>query len=502
MGNKTSMYKEVYHLQEGVKSKSPIKTIAAYLNYAVFPVGGIISVSSDCIESFNAIEGTRADRFLPPAEITCSDFTPSPRTLSIGLSNGKVLLADPDKLTPVITLHYDPKQEQEVAVTAVNCRLAGRVVVGYSNCIAKEFRVGEDVAFNVFVTLGVAQVAASGEEGVEKPVSCVEVEGEHVFIVQRGSEKSIVRVYKSGTSASQTTIACDFVLVSMKVMEKYNAILVFSPENEVFIYNYIDGEFALKLSLNIQGIPEDDKLRYASLLPCTLQIQKIYKAASRDENLLYIGYDSGHILAGRFAMSISETSKIQCTFSPHNIYKASDKIDPTIVPSIIHLYVDPVTDHLLATVNGNMCLIERAVMRVLNPNQAKALDDEDKVKNSSFLYRIGVWKPPIAPDTANHEFESIKEAKKEANPSEVVKERQKSEEKKEKAEDAKKIQEERQIMERLAKAAQEIKEVSSSPKIVEARRIEAEAAGDETPVEENVLKRESSEDLEYKINLN
>jgi len=502
MGNKTSMYQEVYPLRGKVKTKSTAKAIGGYLNYAVFPIGGIIGISSTCIENFNGVSGSLVSKFIPPVDITCADFNPSPRTLAIGLNDGKVFLIDPDTLTQIRTLHYDPKQEQEVIATAVNCHLAGRVIVGYSNGIAKEFKINEEVAFNVFLTLDIAQSPSSERRDMNSPIDHIEVAGELIFILQRSTERSSIKVYKSDSSAAQVSIGCEFRVVLMRVMERYRAIMVFSQDNEVSMYSYVDGEFAVKLSLNIQGIDGSNKLSYGRLLPCTEQIKKIYKSNINDNgDLLYIGYESGHILAGRFAMSMSGENKIQCTFAPYNVYKASDKIDKNIIPSIIHLYIDPVTDHLLATVNESICLIERAVIRLLDPDKAKVLDEEDKVKNSSFLYRIGVWKSS----------RSVEEVKEEISSGRVEEEQDKMEEKKneveeikdnENEENLKKIQEERLIMERLAKAAQDIQEVGNSPKVQEQKKEELiEEINKEPQVNEIILQKESIDEQDPELNI-
>ena len=145
MGNDASSYKEVFHLQEGIPNKSLGKIIGAYLNYEQFPISGVIGISSTCIENFNAMNGNRINNFISPSEITCSDFNCFQGLLVVGFNDGKVFLINPNTLAHTKTLHYDPKQVQEVIATAVNCHLPGRIVVGYSNGIAKEFKIGEEI---------------------------------------------------------------------------------------------------------------------------------------------------------------------------------------------------------------------------------------------------------------------------------------------------------------------------------------------------------------------
>jgi len=489
MGNKNSTFCDTFLLDSERKdSEKNIYVKGIYLDCLAFPLSGIIGISQNKIENFNAINGTKLSELsISDINITCCDYSQSERIISIGYSDGKVRIISSENLKVLATINYDPKLMQTANIGAVNCRLPGKIIIGYSNGITKEFKLNEPTcAFNVFLT-----VDLTNPENKALPISHIEIckSGNLVFIGQNNdsAKNSIIRICHSGSSSSKININCNCLIASLQVLERYKAILVIGINRQIFAYSYEDGEQLANFELLIPNlVSKTSEISAVYSIPYSAQLRKIYEkeiqAGSLDQaeqiiqgkkgDLIYFGFNTGLILSGRFEIAMQE-NKIQCNFLPFNVYKANKKLSNEIPSKISCLYVDPVTDRLLACTENTIKIIEHSILRMLNPEKAHEIDEEIKEKSASWAHKIGLgtWEPiqflfSKKSKKKSPEFHELQETKINSPIRHNIIESPKIEKRKKSFEleaqkmpqDIKKTQESREIIGRLAKV------IKNSPK--------------------------------------
>lgn len=428
-------------------------------------------------------------------EVSCCDFNPFQKILSIGFKDGTVRILDAATQNVISTLSYDPKQQFKMPVTAVHCRLPGRVVVGYANGIAKEFKISENASISTFTpAFALKQIQERAKEDQEAALSVTQLEAsekDHLILVGCNvskQESAIVCGFLSGSSSANVTMLHNGgQIITMKLLEKAKVLITLSSKNNaIALFNYTNGEQIIELSLKIPGITDTVSVSSLCLLPLTRQLKQVYvgdvELSSLDQaddtlqgpqgDLLLLGLENGSILSTRLSLTMVG-NKIQCSIIPQCVYKAQTKdLQDSLNLKITSLFLDPVTDRLLVgDAQANIKIFQRTILRILNPAKAKQQDDEEKVKKASLLHQLGLsgWSPLEALSFPGRGLQKptaeveMKVAARQESPTRLELENKSREE--EKAEKEIKHEEKsvgvdsKQIIERLANsAAREIKE--------------------------------------------
>ncbi len=347
-------------------------------------------------------------------EITACDFSPMQRLVAVGLRSGGVRLLDCVTLAAKDVLPYDLKQQTTVEVAAVCCAATGKVVVGYANGVTKEFKLFDPVPTCVYLPPGKVACQASFVETAESGVAVVvgynEVDGD-----KRAA--SLAR-FRSGKDSAEIVMAHPkSPIVCMRLLEKAKIVAALGKaSNELTVFDYNSGDQLISVALSgMAGLTDKFPLVAFCFVPVTKKLRQVYVGdaevstlSQSDDSLqgnkgdiLALAAENGSVLTALFSLTLTAESKVQCNVLPQNLYRAQTAAGPEVSVAESHrvvtaISVDPVTDRLLiGDREGNIKVLLRTVLRVLNPEKAKNEDAKEKEKSSSWSYRLGLsgWTP-------------------------------------------------------------------------------------------------------------
>eukprot|EP01022_Parablepharisma_sp_SALTPOND_P000806 TRINITY_DN105080_c1_g1_i1.p1 TRINITY_DN105080_c1_g1~~TRINITY_DN105080_c1_g1_i1.p1 ORF type:complete len:504 (+),score=56.47 TRINITY_DN105080_c1_g1_i1:3427-4938(+) len=390
MGNKQSTYSDTFILRNDLPASKRPPVLSTYLDYLQFPLGGILGVTSSGIENFNAIDSSRVSFSGSIIEITAVDFNPIHRTLAVGLESGAVKVLDCKTLSIKDVFQHD----SAVPVSALSCAIPSKLLVGYKDGTAKELILPNGDIGRVFAPPSGTLMSTTHIQVVEK--------GSIVLIGYNSTDKGILECYKDGEATPTYMVTHDKgPILKIQALDRNKTLGVLS--NEFSLYNYISGDLLLSLQLSIPGVTDTVPVVEFALVPVTKKLRQVYigdtelsTLDSPDEGLqgpagdiIVLGTAEGNVLTGFLSLNLS-SKKLQCSIMPQSLYKAQlPKSSES--QKMTALFIDPVTDRILiGNADGTVKVIEKAIIRMLNPIKAKLEDEEEKKKNSSWVYRLGL----------------------------------------------------------------------------------------------------------------
>ncbi len=344
-----------------------------------------------------------------PGEITVCDFSPAQHTVAIGLRDGRVKLLDSATLEVKDVMNFDTSEnvKNAPAVTAVSCRLPGRLVAGYANGMVKEFTRISSAPVGMFsppAAPAVSMLEVAERDGLMFAAYNRETEGKaEIFAVRQGAKAAVATMVFKGT------------LQEMRVLERSKVLVCLSKhDNGLVLFDYTTGEQLLSLRVAIPGLTDSVKITSFCLLPVTRQLRQVYlgdtEIASLDQaddslqgprgDIIIFGMEDGTILMALMTVGL-ERGKLEATILPQNVYRthtSAVSLQPAISanPAVASLFVDPVTDRLLSgDSDGNIAVYEKCVLRVLNPVRARKQEEDAKKKGQGWrgMLGIGGWTP-------------------------------------------------------------------------------------------------------------
>ena len=380
------------------------------------------------MENFNNIDKYRKT-YETKVEITSCDFDIGQRIMAIGLKDGSVKVLNTENFAINGEFVYGDKAEEILpSANAVNCRIKGRIIVGYEDGKVKEF-----VAMNPSQVTTFIPTLKHGIE-IHSPVLALECCPKEKYIIaaynNTNDNDGRIFTYKSDSIIPLCSMPhLSGFLLSIQVLEHIKILVTLTiASNEITMYDYLQGEKLLNLQINIPNITDISPITAFTVLPVTKQIWKNYGEESEDisldqpeikpkEDIIAFGLSNETILTAYLSIKF-EKGQISASVIPQEIYRAqiynntnSKKL------GIKSLYIDPVTDNLLAgDMQGMIIMFNKAVIQVLNPTKAKKMD-EKKAKSKGWLSKIGLgW------GSSNELKESSvasNEVKKQSNPMEL-----------------------------------------------------------------------------------
>jgi len=373
------------------------------------------------IENFSAIDSNKVYFNNSTVEITACDFDLNQKVLAVGLKDGGVKIMDPEKLTVRDVYMYGSNlQEKYPPVTAVNCRNSGKLIVSYANSLIKEFSMLDQSAINIFNPNKTSSPLKETNPENQIYANFIEYADSNDLILAayNGKENSKIYCFKSGTENPLYEISLkNSPILCMNILNWARALITLSKNNnELNIYNYLNGELLASLQINIPSLTENNPITYFSILQITKQIRQVYMGdteinslESSDDSLqpaksdlIVFSMENGTILSAYLSLKFT-SGKISCSIIPHQTYKTQGKISVAIKnQGIRFIHIDPVTDRiLLGDGECNIITFEKIILRALNPVKAKKYEEEKKQKSGGFWGKFGFSGFSLLDETVN-----------------------------------------------------------------------------------------------------
>lgn len=377
------------------------------------------------MESFNSLNGNRVKYNNSVVKITACDFNINKKIIAIGLKDGGVKIIGMETLSVKNVFIHDGEMEEEFpAVTAVNCKIKDRVIVGYEDGKVREFVLTDPSQFTAFVP------------DTEVPVACLTCATKNSFILaayclNKGNNK--IYGYKSGGIAVNCVIGHSVgTVIAMEVLERIQVLVTLSDtNNELSIYDYINGEQLISLKVNIPTITDKTLITSFTMLAITKEILHSHtgdtETISLDQpetkakgDIIAFGLANGTILTAYLSIKLDK-GQLSASILPQKIYKAQESGDLSLVSGIKCLHIDSVTDHILAgNGKGGIIAFSRAMMQIFNPKKAEDLQAKDKSGGWLSKTVLGGWGlgnksksgPPKEDDPMELQLEDMSESNK------------------------------------------------------------------------------------------
>ena len=312
------------------------------------------------------------------------DFDIEQRVIAIGLKDGIAKTMDIEKLciTDVFTYGNDPEYKQP-SVTAINCRIKEKVIAGYEDGFINEFSVN-----NPTQPTNSIPPLKTGSSMLYSPVAHIEYSGKKKLIIasyNMSKESSTILSYEIGSTSIFSTINhSSGSVIGMRVLEWAQALVTLSNfKNEIGIYDYTSGTQLISLHVEIKNITYHNPITSFALLPLTKQVRLKYeglKTILKNEtqgDIIAFGMVNGSILTAYLSLKFDK-GKVMASIIPQQLYKS--KLKDIYESSIISLYIDSATDNVVAgDAQGNVIMLDRVVMQILNPDKAKQPIVHDKI---------------------------------------------------------------------------------------------------------------------------
>ena len=343
-------------------SVTNLPILAVYLDYAQYPLGGILVVTRSCVENYNSINSSRVCRTSFDVDISTSDFNPVYQILALGFKDGSTRILSCDKLFTKREFSYDSK----IHVTVVNVFMPLKVLVGYQDGVVKEYNTHDK---------STARTLSPPPNTTVLHISVIK-KGELILVAYNKSDRGIINGYRINEIEAAYTIPHDNgIIIKMGVIEEKNIIITLSSqENTYGIFNSNTGEVLMVIEFYAPEVSHNFVITDFALVPVTQKLFKFYTGKDREENecdIIAMTTKDGDVLTGRIRIDK------ECTIKLHKIYKGHS-LKHIKLGGILSFYIDPVTDKILiANITGTINIIDNAILWILNPQKAQDNDKED-----------------------------------------------------------------------------------------------------------------------------
>jgi WD40 repeat protein len=354
-------------------SVTNLPILAVYLDYAQYPLGGVLVVTSSCVENYDCTNSSRVCKTSFDIDITSSDFNPIYQILALGFKDGSTKILACDKL---ITKQEFPN-DSKTQVTAVNVFVPFKVLVGYQDGVVREYNTQDKVITRTLSPLPNTIVSHI----------CIINKGELILVGYNESDRGVICGYRvNEIEAVYTTSQDNGTIMKMTVIEEKEIMITLSSQENTFgIFNSSTGEVLVIIKFYAPEVSESCIVTDFSIVPITQKLFKFYTDKDREESegdIIVMITKDGDALTGTVA--VNKESK-ECVIKLHKIYKGHS-LKHIKFGGILSFCIDPVTDKMLiANITGTINIIDNVILWILSPQKAENKDKED----SNWMTRIG-----------------------------------------------------------------------------------------------------------------
>jgi len=327
-------------------STSP-PTLFLYLDYLQFPINGILIITSNSVINRGTLSGSKTVIDFSE-EIIASDFSAVNRILALGFKDGTTKILSCNKL---IAIH---EFTNDSPVSALDCSIPSKLIVGYQNGVVKEFTLPNTVPTRIF----------SPPPNTSVVQTRILNNGDLILIAYNEAERGIINGYVNGTPVYSTAFSNTTILDMSVSEEKKLLILLLGLPNTFCIFDYIEGKMLSSMNFSIPDLGANLIVMSFNLIPITPKLLKAYNSSKEMEgDIVVMATTEGDLLTGIITMETKEEEK-KCNMVLKGVYKAH----PTDNIKITAFYVDLVTDKtLVASEDNTIRIIENSIMKIINP---------------------------------------------------------------------------------------------------------------------------------------